>query len=119
VAFNMSAGGYSPEELEALIEDAFVLRDGMAFASLFEDGGVLLTGGACELRGREAIAQSVGSVWLSLDVYFTSSHRCLSNRDSALLTGDGVIAVARRCADRYWRLALVATEPHKRGDGTA
>ena len=37
----MRPGARTPEELETLFEDAFVVRDRDAIAELFEDGGLL------------------------------------------------------------------------------
>jgi hypothetical protein len=55
----MEAGAWTPEELETLLEDAFVLRDHQALAQLFEPGAVLVAGGGLpEARGRQDIAGS-------------------------------------------------------------
>ena len=40
----MRQGARTPEELETLFEDAFVIRDRTALAGLFEDGAVLSAG---------------------------------------------------------------------------
>jgi hypothetical protein len=40
----MRPGARTPEELETLLEDAFVIRDGEAPAQLFADGAVLAPG---------------------------------------------------------------------------
>ena len=50
----MRSGAQTPEELETLLEDTFVVRDRQALAALFEDGAVLGAGGL-EARGGEAI----------------------------------------------------------------
>ena len=42
VRFCMRPGARTPEELETLFEDAFVVRDRDALAQLFEDGAVLV-----------------------------------------------------------------------------
>lgn len=54
----------TPEELETLFEDAFVVRDREALAELFEDGAVLVAGdGVPEARGGEEIARSATALW--------------------------------------------------------
>ena len=46
----MKRGARTPEELETLLEDAFVVRDGEALIELFEDGAVLVGSGAEKAR---------------------------------------------------------------------
>ena len=59
VRFCMRPGARTPEELETLLEDAFVVRDRDALAQLFEDGAVLVAGGGRpEARGGSQIARS-------------------------------------------------------------
>src|ERR687897_2970498 len=58
----MRSGAQTPEELETLLEDAFVVRDRQALAALFEDGAVLGAGGL-EARGGEAITGLAGELW--------------------------------------------------------
>ena len=47
----MRSGAQTPEELETLLEDTFVVRDRQALAALFEDGAVLGAGGSRGTRG--------------------------------------------------------------------
>src|SRR5439155_2872295 len=52
-------GGDTPEELETLLEDAFLLRDADAVARLFEESSLLVTGeGSQQMRGRTAILRA-------------------------------------------------------------
>ena len=57
----MTAGARAPEELETLIEDAFVLRDTETLAQPFEPRAVLTTGGGLpqEARGHEEIGEAL------------------------------------------------------------
>ena len=48
----MTGGARTPEDLETLLEDTFVLRDGEAIAELFEDGAVLVADGTRHYTGR-------------------------------------------------------------------
>ncbi len=53
----MTQGARTAEELDALLEDAFVLRDPEALASLFEPRALLVAGsGPGQVRGNEEIA---------------------------------------------------------------
>jgi hypothetical protein len=100
-------GGQTPEELETLMEDAFVLGDGEALAKLFEAGGVLVSGrGRCEARGHRAIAKATGLLAERAAGYVAQPRRIYQNRDIALLIGEGVINVARRERDRSWRFII-------------
>ena len=66
----MQAGARTPEELETLLEDAFVLRDQHALAQLFQPGPILVpSGGLPEARGRRQIAQVAAQLWDSQRLY--------------------------------------------------
>ena len=59
----MGPGASTPEELETILEDAFVLRDREALVEL-DDGAVLVAGrDRSEARGAVAIARSVEALW--------------------------------------------------------
>ena len=108
----MSLGGLTPEDLDTLMEDAFVLRDGGDFAQLFEDMGVLVLGsGRPEARGRENIARAAGQVWAEAGRYTARPRRIVQCDDTALLVGDGAVSVARRGRDRSWRFAISLLGP--------
>jgi hypothetical protein len=87
----VTQGARTPEELEALFEDAFVLRDPGALAPLFEARALLVAGGITgEVRGSREIAQSVSALWA---------------RDYTYLAAQGT-SVARRGGDGAWRYAI-------------
>jgi hypothetical protein len=108
----MSPGGQTPEELETLMEDAFVLRDGQALAGLFEEQGVLVAGSVVlQAHGDEQIAEAAAQVWDKAGGYIATPRRIIQSRDTALLVGVGVINVARRGRDRSWRFAISLLDP--------
>jgi hypothetical protein len=82
----MRAGARTPEELETLFEDAFLLRDREALIHLFEDGAVLV---ACdrvqEARGSEEISRSAAAMWERDCTYLAEPRRILQARDTALV----------------------------------
>jgi hypothetical protein len=52
----VSIGAASPEDLEAMLEDACLLSDASFLTSLFDDDAVVLTQARRHVRGRSAIA---------------------------------------------------------------
>jgi Domain of unknown function (DUF4440) len=100
-------GARTPEELETLLEDAFVLRDGAALAPLFEPGAVLAAGdGPWETRGRAAIARVAAALWAGGRTYVAAPGRVLQARDTALVVGRWGVHVVRRGGDGAWRYAI-------------
>ena len=99
----MRPGARTPEELETLFEDAFVVRDREALAELFEDGAVLVAGSAAEARGGDAIA---ASLWPGELSYIAAPRRVLQANDTALVLGRDGINVVRRGGDGRWRYAI-------------
>ncbi len=100
----MRPGARTPEELETLFEDAFVVRDRNAIAALFEDGAVLVTGGAPgEARGGEEIASRL---WDGQRTYLADPRRVLQARDTALVVTEHGVNVVRRGDDGAWRYAI-------------
>jgi hypothetical protein len=88
----------SPEELELLLEDAFVLRDDLAAAALFEDGGVLIerTGDA---RGPRHVAGL-----LAERGYLASPSSVTVISDIAVVVGPQTVNISRRDPHGGWRL---------------
>jgi ketosteroid isomerase-like protein len=96
----------TPEQLDALLEDAFVLRDRRAVAELFEDEALLVDATAGQARGAGEIASWATQTWKRGVTYAAADPRVLQAGNTALvLTPDG-IAVARRHEDSAWRYAI-------------
>jgi len=101
----MTAGARTPEELDTLLEDAFVLRDRAAFDALFDDGAVLMKDGL-EARGGEAIGRALAGLWAGDWTYVAHPRRVLQARDTALVVANPGIHVLRRGSDGAWRAAI-------------
>jgi uncharacterized NAD(P)/FAD-binding protein YdhS len=103
----MTGGARTPEELELLLEDAFVTRDTAALTAMFADGGVLAAGagGEAEARGARAIAAFAEELWKHERTYLARPRRVVQARDTAVVLGSGVSAL-RRGADGAWRYAI-------------
>lgn len=96
----------TPDELDALLEDAFVLRDRRAVAALFENDALLVDAAAGQARGSGGIASWATDMWKCGVTYVAAEPRVLQTGDTALvLTPDG-IAVARHDDDCAWRYAI-------------
>lgn len=102
----MRLRAHTPEDLETLLEDAFVTRDRIAVAELFEDGAVLVVGDGSPARGGCAIANLARAMW-DCDVTFVADpRRVLQARDMGLVVADQSINVVRRGSDGTWRYAI-------------
>jgi hypothetical protein len=102
----MKSGARTPEELETLLEDAFVIRDRGALIDLFESRAVLVTGDLQEARGEERIARLAEALWDREHIYVADPRRVLQARDTALVMADRGINVARRGSEGAWRYAI-------------
>ena len=105
----MKPGAVTPEELESLLEDGFVLGDRQALAGLFEAGGVLCASpglAAIEVRGSEQITLAAGALCERGFSYLAGSQRVLQAGDTALVVARRAINVMRRGADRRWLYAV-------------
>lgn len=102
----MTSGARTPEELDTLLEDAFVLRDRAGFDELFDDGAVLMEARGVEARGGEAIGRALAGLWVLNRTYVSRPRRVVQSRDMALLVADGGIHVLRRGGDGAWRAAI-------------
>jgi hypothetical protein len=102
----MRPGARTPEELDALLEDAFVVRDGRAVAALFEREALLVHGGAGEARGAREIASWATETWRLGLTYVAAEPRVLQAGDTALVLTPEGIGVARRRDDHAWRYAV-------------
>ena len=112
----MSPGARSPEELETLFEDAFLVRDRDAVAALFEDGAVLGADPG-EARGGEQIARLAAAMWQRDFSYLARPERVVQARDTALVVARRGINVVRRRADGQWLYAIALLDANEsRGD---
>jgi hypothetical protein len=102
----MRKGARSPEELEMLLEDAFVVRDGEALVELFENRAVLVTGDRKEARGEDEIARFASALWDRDRTYIADPGQVLQAGDTALVVAARGINVARRGRDGAWRYAI-------------
>jgi hypothetical protein len=103
----MGTGARTPEELETLLEDAFVLHDPHALAELFQPGAMLVAGGGlAEARGQEQIARVAAQLWDSQQLYLADPRRVLQVRDTALVVSARAINVVRRTDNGSWRYAI-------------
>jgi ketosteroid isomerase-like protein len=107
----MRSEARTPEELGALLEDAFVVRDRRAVAALFESEALLVDAAAGEARGAREIASWATQTWKRGVTYLAAQPRVLQAGDTALvLTAEG-ISVARH-DDRAWRYAIALLFAH-------
>jgi hypothetical protein len=103
----MSTGARTPEELEALLEDAFVMRDDQALAAMFVDGAVLALGReASAARGTVEIGRLAAALWEADWAYVAAPRRVVQARDVALVLADRAINVVRRGSDGSWGYAI-------------
>ncbi|CAN5543179.1 hypothetical protein BH23CHL2_BH23CHL2_18020 [soil metagenome] len=105
-AMTVSAEARTPEELETLFEDSLMIRDREALAGLFDEGAVLVPGGARPARGRDEIVRLILSSWGSERIYVADPQSVTQARGMALIIGGHTISVARRGHDGSWRYAI-------------
>ena len=103
----LSQGARTPEELEALFEDAFVTRDAEALSGMFAEGAVLTVGEGPYARGAGAIGRLVTALWEGGRTYVAEPRRVVQARETALVLADGAISVVRRGSDGAWRYTVV------------
>jgi ketosteroid isomerase-like protein len=109
----VTQGARTPEELEALFEDAFVTRDAEALCEIFAEGAVLAIGeGPDAARGTEEIGRLATALWAGDRTYVAEPRRVVQARDTALVLADRAINVVRRGSDGAWRytIALVSLD---------
>jgi SnoaL-like protein len=110
----VNQGARTPEELEALLEDAFVTRDAEAMRAMFAQGAVLALGSGPEAaRGIAEIGRLATALWERDRTYVAEPRRVVQSRDTALVLADRAINVVRRESDGTWRyaIALLSLEP--------
>jgi hypothetical protein len=103
----MKSGASSPEELESLMEDAFLTGDHGDLAGLFVEGAVLLAeDDAAEARGGAQIAHRTASLCECGYRYVADPQRVLRSRDTTLVVARRAVNVMHRGGDRRWRYAI-------------
>jgi hypothetical protein len=101
----MRPGARTPEELETLLEDAYVLHDREALSRLFDDDAVLEDDGH-RAQGGDEIARHATSMWVRERIYVADPRHVVQARDTALVVAEGAISVVRRGSDGAWRYAI-------------
>jgi SnoaL-like protein len=100
-------GARSPEELETLLEDAFVLHQPEDIGPLFEPGAVLVADNARrEARGRAEIERVAEDLFATACEYVADPRRVVQVGDIAVVQGRRATTVMRRGADRCWRYVV-------------
>jgi hypothetical protein len=110
----VTQGARTPEELEALLEDAFVTRDAEALSAMFAEGALLVAGQERDTaRSAEEIGRLARALWEADRIYLAEPRRVLQARDTALVVADRAINVVRRGSDGAWRytIALLFLDP--------
>jgi hypothetical protein len=101
-------GASTPEELETLLEDAFVVRDREALAGLFEPTAVVAHHGRC---AREAdLAPFLAYLWRAGVTYVARPPVVIQARDTALILAGRTVSVAHRDTSACWRFAIKAID---------
>lgn len=108
----MRSGASTPEELETLLEDAFVMRDRAAVIDLFEPDGLVAARPRRTARGA-AIGPFVADLWARDLTYLARPERVLQARDTALVVAERAISVVCRKDDR-WRYAISLLDTERR-----
>lgn len=99
----------SPEELETLLEDAVILGDEAAVASLFDHGAVLITGPVVT-GPKRALAE------LAKLGYVATTRTVTVRRDTAVVVGDHAVNVSLRTPYGPWRLVATIVRPGTSND---
>jgi hypothetical protein len=110
----MTQGARTPEELEALFEDAFVTRDAEALSAMFVQGAVLaIRERSNAARGPKEIGHLATELWEGDRTYVAEPRRVVQARETALILADRAINVVRRGNDGAWRytIALLSLDP--------
>lgn len=98
----LSDGARTPEELEVLLEDAFILSDAERVISLFEPNGILVSD---RDHPESPAAFTARTFSPNQEVVRPASTRILATNDLAISVGEGV-NLSRRGPDGSWRIAI-------------
>lgn len=97
----------TPEELESMLEDAFVLHDHEALGHLFEPHAVLHPGCRGPAHGRDEISRLVADLWDRQHRYVADPRTILQARATALVISQPAVNVLRRTPDGTWRYTII------------
>ena len=98
----MSAGAASPEELEAMLEDACLLLNGTTFLTkLFDVDAVLLARGRSQVRGRPVIANVIISQLRNGGSYVAAPQLVMQSGPLALIISANATSVVKRNLDGW------------------
>lgn len=111
----MRSGARTPEELETLLEDAFVVQDRAAVVDLFEPDGLVAAPTGNTARGA-AIGPFVAGLWAQDLIYLAGPERILQARDTGLVIAEQAISVVRR-RDDQWRYAISLLQARSKSNG--
>lgn len=104
----MPAQARTPEELDVLLEDAFLVRDGEAIGALFEPAAVVAHRGR-SARGAD-VAPFIAGLWRSGVAYTAEPPVVLQSRETALVVAERAISVVRRDGAAGWRYTITAID---------
>ncbi len=108
----MESGARTPEQLETLLEDAFMIQDHQALAQLFHPAAILAAGrGLPEARGHQQVAHVAAQLWASNGLYVADPRRILQVHDTALVLADRAIHVIQRAHDGSWCYMISLLDP--------
>ncbi|MGZ8688233.1 MAG: hypothetical protein ACXWZP_07375 [Gaiellaceae bacterium] len=110
----MTALARTPDDLDALLEDASVLGDPACFRALFDEHALLVDPWGREARGADAIAGAFRELRSREGAYVACASRILCNGGSALVVADGGTHVMRRTSGRVWRVTISLLDPSTR-----
>jgi hypothetical protein len=95
----MTVHARSPEDLEMLLEDAFVLRDAAVLADLFEPGAVVAS-----VDGQHRVTDIGDAIWELR--YWSDPRRIVYSARTAVVVGGRAVNVMHWSEDGSWRYAI-------------
>ena len=102
----MTRGAASPEELETLLEDAFLIHDQQALNELFAGHAVLsFADNRLDAHGRSDIAHRIAAIWDQGGGYLSHAPRVVQTGPTALVLAGPAVHVVRRSGGG-WRYLI-------------